>query len=161
MAGRGSGQPAHRGALKDVGPSSRAVRSEPRSSNEGGSVYRTACIPVAQRAARYCRGQARSNFYCLIRGIQSQVESGREVAVKRRTVSLAEPHQLQFLGVTPLFAADYNCSRSSAVKVRAYNPKVAAPRAQTVCAMGARGRLARANSQLAPSLARPNLFSGD
>jgi len=47
------------------------------------------------------------------------------------------------------------------VKGRTYNPNFASALAQAACGVCNQGGLLRANSKPAPSLARPNLFSGD
>jgi len=47
------------------------------------------------------------------------------------------------------------------VKGRGYNPAGFTAFVQTTAGVGAHGGLSRANPKLAPSMARPNLFSGD
>ena len=47
------------------------------------------------------------------------------------------------------------------MQARIYSPAASTAFVRTAAGVGARGGVSRANSKLAPSLARPNLFSGD
>lgn len=70
------------------------------------------------------------------------------------------------LGVTPEGQPDYNCRRLRTMTSRVPKPSVVSyavshPAGEGVRAAWSRPISSRADSKLAPCMARPNLFSGD